>query len=517
MRYLFADCTLDTDRRELCRGTETIPVEPQVFDLLVYLICNRHRVASKDDLFAAIWNGRIVSDSTLLSRIAAVRQAIGDSGAQQRLIRTVLRKGVRFVGEVRELHGPEPVAIASPNKPSIAVLPFRNLSADSEQDYLADGIVEEITTALSQMRWLFVIAHNSSSTYKSRAVDVQQIGRELGVRYVLQGSVRKAPSRIRISPQLVDASNGVHLWSGRFEGAPNDIFDLQDQVAANVVGAIAPELQQAEIERARRKPTESLDAYDCFLRGIARDSLAEGLEQRTSEGTSEALRLFNRAIEIDPGFASAYGMAALCYAQRKAFGWVRDRAREIAEAARLARGAIQAGSNDAVALGTGGYVLAFVVHELDTGAAFVERALALNPNFAAAWLFRGWTKIWLSQPDAAIDDLARAMRLNPLGRGIAGMQAATAHAHFFSGRHAEASSWAEKALREHPASHPGLRIAAASNAAAGEIEEANKAVALLRELDPTLRVSNFKDSLGPYPAQALLKYQDAMSKAGLPD
>ena len=442
--------------------------------------------------------------------INAARTVIGDSGRTQRLIKTLPRKGVRFVGAVQEALAP-----ILPDKPSIAVLPFSNLSSDPAQEYFAEGVVEEIITALSRMRWLFVIARNSSFTYKTQTADVHQVGRRLGVRYVLQGSVRKGAKSLRISAQLIDAASSVHLWSGRFEGILDDIFDLQDQVAASVVGAIAPELQQAEIERARRKPTNSLDAYDHFLRGIALEGLAEGLEQRTSEGTSKALREFQAAIGIDQNFASAYGMAALCYAQRKAFGWMDDPRRQILEAARLARRAIEAGGDDAVALGTGGYVLAFVAHELEAGAASIERALTLNPNFAAGWLYSGWTKIWLGQPDKAVNDLARAMRLSPLGRGIAGMQVAIAHAHFFADRHDEAASCARVVLREHPSSHPGLRISAASHAAASKMEEAKSSVARLRQLDPTITVARLKAFLGPYPTAALAKYEEALSKAGL--
>jgi TolB-like protein/class 3 adenylate cyclase/Tfp pilus assembly protein PilF len=403
------------------------------------------------------------------------------------------------------------------DKPFIAVLPFQNLSDDTKQEHLAHGIVEEIITGLARIRWLSVIARNSTLAYGGRTVDVRQIGRELGARYVLEGSVRKEGNRVRVTGQLIDAITGAHLWADRFEGEVADLFDLQDKVTESVVGAIAPELQQAEIERARRKPTESLDAYDFFLRGMARKvaDLAGGLEQPTSEGTSEALRLFYGAIELDPDFASAHGMAALCYAQRKAFGWTSDPAREVAEAARLARAAIQAGKDDAVALATGGYVLAFVVHELETGVAAIERALMLNPNFAAAWLFLGWTKVWQCQSDLAIEHLERAMRLSPLGRGIAGMQAAVATAHFFAGRYDEASTWAGRLLREYPASHPGLRIAVASNAAAGRTEEAKRTAARLLQLDPAFRVSKLKNSLGPYPPEAISKYEEAMRKAGL--
>jgi TolB-like protein len=274
MQFLFGDCVLDPDRRELTRESRGIAVGPQVFDLLVYLVRNREHVVSKHDLLDAVWSGRIVSESTMTSHINAVRKAIGDSGEEQRLIRTVARKGFRFVGEVREAPssdgsgslqtGPAgsddapAQALALPDRPSIAALPFLNLSGDPAQEYFADGVVEDIITELSRIGWLFVIARNSSFTYKGRAVDVKQVGRELGVGYVLEGSVRKAANRVRITGQLIDATTAAHLWAERFEGTLDDIFELQDQVATSVAGAIAPQLERAEIERAKRKPTESL-------------------------------------------------------------------------------------------------------------------------------------------------------------------------------------------------------------------------------------------------------------------
>src|SRR5215469_1488277 len=277
MIYVFENYSLDPERRELRRGAEVVAVEPQVFDLLHYLITARERVVTKDDVFAAVWNGRIVSESALTSRLTAVRQAVGDSGEEQRLIRTFPRRGLRFVGKVREEPGSDAArygrdlatadhqpTLKLPDKPSIAVLPFQNISGDPEQEYFTDGMVEEIITALSRMRWLFVIARNSSFAYKGRAIDVKQIGRELGVRYVLEGGVRKAANRLRITSQLIDVSMGVHIWVDRFDGGIEDVFDLQDQVASSVVGAIAPKLEQAEIERAKRKTTESLDAYDYY-------------------------------------------------------------------------------------------------------------------------------------------------------------------------------------------------------------------------------------------------------------
>ena len=302
MQFRFADYMLDIKRRELRRGSDPIAVEPQVFDLLVLLVQNRERVVTKDDLIASVWCGRIVSNSTLTSRVNAVRKAIADSGKEQRLIRTIARKGFRFVGDVSEqwengerasvgpaingIQEPPRLTLLLPGRPAIAVLPFTNISGDHEQEYFSDGIVEEIITALSRMRWLFVIARSSSFTFKGRSVDVKQVSQDLGVRYVLEGSVRKSTDRIRITAQLIDASTGIHLWAERFDGGVEDIFDLQDQVAARVVGEIAPKLEQAEIERAKRKPTQSLDAYDNFLRGLA------NVHQWTRAANDEALRLF---------------------------------------------------------------------------------------------------------------------------------------------------------------------------------------------------------------------------------
>jgi Predicted integral membrane protein len=284
-----------------------------------------------------------------------IRKALGPEG--DGFIRTVPRRGYIVDGVRVHSLGDEPDTPVTlnapplPDKPSIAVLPFENISGDPEQDYFADGMVEEIITALSRLRWLFVIARNSSFAYKGRAVDVRQIGRELGVRYVLEGGVRKSGNTVRISGQLIDTATGAHLWAEHFDGGPEDIFVLQDQVTASVVGAIGPKLEQAEIERAKRKPTASLDAYDYYLRGIA------CVHQWTREANSEASSHFYRAIELDPNFASAYGMAARCYVQRTSGGWVTDRAQESAEAERLARRAVELGKDDAVALATGGFAL----------------------------------------------------------------------------------------------------------------------------------------------------------------
>ena len=407
---------------------------------------------------------------------------------------------------------PSPTPTLAGEPPSIVVLPFQNLSGDPEQEYFSDGIVEEITTALSRFRSLFVIARNSAFIYKGRAVDVRQVGRELGVRYLLEGSVRKAANRVRITGQLIDTGTAAHLWADRFDGTPEDIFELQDQVTASVVGAISPALEHAEIERAKRKPTESLDAYDYYLRGRA------ALHEGTVEGHREALQLFYKAIELDPDFASAYGMAAYCYCHRKTNGWVTDREEDMVETARLARRAVELDKDDAVALSYGGFSLAYVVGELDRGVAFIDRALLLNPNLATAWIVSGWVRIWLGQPEVAIDHLAKATRLSPLDPLTNRTRTAAAHAHFCAGRYDEASSWAAMALREWPDFQTALRVAAASNALAGHIEEARNIRVRLQKLDPALRISNLKNELGPYARpEDIARYVDGLRAAGLSD
>jgi TolB-like protein/Tfp pilus assembly protein PilF len=527
VQFLFGDCLLDPDRRELSRGSEVVAIGPQVFDLLFYLLQNRGRVASKDDIFDSVWGGRIVSESTLTSHINAVRKAIGDSGGEQRLIRTIARKGFRFVGEVSEIQSSDSLNSATtaparsnetsaptpalPDKPSIAVLAFQNLSGDPEQEYFADGVVEDIITALSRIRWLFVIARNSSFTYKGRAVDVKQIGRELGVRYVLEGSVRKAANRVRITGQLIDATTGAHLWAERFEGTLDDIFELQDQVTASVVGAIAPQLERAEIERAKRKPTENLNAYDYYLRGTA------NLHQGNREAIDEALSLFEKAIQLDPNFASAYATAAWCYFWRKVNGWMIDHPREIAEGIRLARRAVELGRDDAVALTRSGHALGHLAGDLDGGIALLDRAVMLNPNLAAAWFLGGFLRVWHGESDSAIEHFGRAMRLSPLDPESYRMQAGMAMVHLFAGRFDAASSLAEKASRDLPSFLMVVSIIAASHALAGRADEGRRAMDQLRKLDPTLRISNLRDWLPIHRPEDLAIFADGLRKAGLPE
>jgi len=506
-------------------------IGPQVFDLLLHLVQNREHVVTKDNLIDVVWGGRIVSESTLTSHINAVRKAIGDTGEEQRLVRTLARKGYRFVGDVREIPAsvretPAPTreipggtdaakadetGLALPDRPSIAVLPFVNLSGDPEQDYFVDGVVDDIISALSRMRWLFVIARNSSFTYKGRAVDVKQAGRELGVRYILEGSLRKAAGRVRITGQLVDATTGTNLWSERFDGKIDNIFDLQDQMTANVVGAIAPQLERAEIERAKHKPTESLDAYDYYLRGMWK------FRQVSRSAIDEALPMFYEAIKRDPEFASAYAMAAWCYSLRKLNRWATDPEREIAEGTRLVRRAVELGQNDAVALASSVHALAHLAGDLDSGIASADRALALDPNLAAGWFVGGFVRIWRGQPEDAVERLARAMRLNPLSPDMHRMEVGTAIAHLLAGRTEDALSWAEKASRDKANRAFPIGILAAIYACAGRGDEARLAMQQLRQVDPELRLSHLHEWLPFRRPQDLGTFADAFREAGLPE
>jgi TolB-like protein len=525
VRFLFENFCLDAGRRELTRGSELVAIGPKVFDLLLYLVRKRDQVVTRDDLLAAVWDGRIVSESTLTSHVNAVRKAIGDTGKEQRLIRTVSRKGMRFIGRVREEEPPvratatqsntaiaEPGPILSlPDSPSIAVLPFRNLGGDAEQDYFADGVVEDIITALSRIRWLFVIARNSSFTYKGRTVDEKQVGRELGVRYVVEGSVRQSESRVRITGQLVDAATGTHLWAERFEGTLDDIFELQDQIATSIVGAIASQLERAEIERARRKPTGNLSAYDHYLRAMPH------LHRGTREAIDEALPLFYRAIALDPEFASAHAMAAWCHCWRKINGWMTDQSREFAEGIRLARLAVEIGKDDAVALTRAGHALAHLAGDVDGAVALLDKALLLNPNLAAAWFLGGFLRAERGDPEAAIEFLTRAMRFSPVDPEMFRMQAGMAMSHLFAGRFDLALSWAEQSFRQLPSFVFVVLIIAACHALAGRMEQARDAADHLRKLDPAFRISKLEDLIPIRRPEHRASLTNGLRLAGLPE
>jgi TolB-like protein len=520
--YCFEDYALDTDRRELRRGAGLVPLAPQVFDLLDYLIRNRERVVSKDDLIGAVWHGRIVSESALTTCINAARSAIGDRGEEQRLIKTLPRRGIRFVGSVRggqksaavtvtdiTAEPPSPT-FALPDKPSIAVLPFTNMSGDPEQDYFGDGVAEEIITALSRCTWLFVIARNSSFTYKGRSIDVRQIGRELGVRYVLEGSVRRAGNRLRFTGQLVDATSGAHIWADRFDGEMSDVFDLQDRITESVVGAIEPKLQFAEIERVKHKPAANLDAYDLLLR-------AQQFEYEfTEQSLAAALRCLQQALAIDPSYAPALGLAAYCYVERGIQGWAQDLEAEAAEGLRLAVRAVELARDDANVLWMAAYAGQTFGMDHDHAKELLDRALHLNPNSAMALTVAAWNQA-IPDPPAALALLRRAERLSPRDPRAWVMAAHGAFAHFIAGQFKDAASLARKSLAQNPRSARALRLLAVSLAKLGERDQAAAAIQELLAIDPQGTISKVRMRLRRWPESAWNSYAEGLRLAGLPE
>ena len=396
--------------------------------------------------------------------------------------------------------------------PSIAILAFERIGGDGTgADYFADGVIEEITAALSRVRGLVVIARNSSFRFRGGRGDGAEIGRVLGARYLLRGSVRRDDGQVRITAALVEAEAGTVIWSESFQGAATGVFELQDQIASRVVGALLPKVEQAEIARAFRKPTESLDAYDFFLRGLA------AMHRWTAEASAEAIGLFLKAADLDPEFATAYGMAVRCYSQRKACGWVRDRNAETAEAERLARLAVDAGPDDALALATAGIGFGFVIGDPARGARLIRRALEINPNLSLAWLFSGWVEVWLGRHESAIAHVERAVRLSPQDPQFAMMQAATACAHFFAGRDREAVDLAERAVVLQPNYWIAWCVLAASRASAGDIAGAGRALSRVLEIDRGLRLSNLPAAFPISEPADVRKWTDSLRRAGLPD
>ena len=514
--FRFAGFTLDLARGVLlAAGGAEVPLRPKSMALLRLLVANAGRLLSRDAIMAAIWPEVVVTDQSITQCVRDIRQALGDE--TQQLLRTVPKGGYLLAAEVTAsatVAGDWPLSARPPppDKPSIAVLPFQNLSGDPSQDYYADGVVEDVTTELARVRWLFVIARNSSFAYRDRPHDVTtdrpaSSACAMSWKAAFAGSA----SRVRITAQLIDAASGGHLWADRFDGELADIFEVQDRLTASVVGSIAPRLEEAEIERVKRKPTESLCAYDYFLRGMA------AFHRFTPADNADAAAQFAKAIGLDRDFAAAYGMAARCHLQRKAFGWNAITSSDVAEAERLARRAAELGREDAVALGAAAGALLTVCGEVEDGAALVDRATALNPNLAWLWNYSAYARLFLGEPETAIAHAARAMRLSPHDPQMFGMQAAIAFGHFFAGDYLEALSWAEAAIRQQPNFLVATCIAAASGMLAGKTGEATQAMARVRRLSPALRLSNLKDLLPFRRPQDFGRWREALRRAGLPD
>jgi TolB-like protein len=516
MVLAFGDHRLDIGRRELRRRGELVDLEPKAFDLLTFLVLNRNRVVSKDDMLRAVWEGRIVSESALTTRINAVRYALGDDGTVQRLVRTFIRKGVRFIGEVTEVVDDTFAIIAAPGasprseKPSLAVLPFENLTGDPEQGYFVDGMVEEITTAIARFPWLFVIARNSRFGHKGRAGDVEQAAHELGVRYLLEGSVRKVGRRVRIAGQLIDSATDAHIWAERFDGTLDDVFDLQDRVASGVAGAIEPKLRLAEIGRAGRKPIESLGAYDLYLRAQAQAF------KRTEQSMAESVQLARRALELDRGYAPAMARLVLSQMMRFQRHWIPAGGREVEEGISMARQAIAAGGDDPLVLDFAGLTLSVLAGDNDAALSALDHAIVLNPNFALAFGHRALVLAYLNRPEEAISSAEQAMRLSPFDPGMFSFCATLGLAHLAAGRYEAALPWAEAALREN-CGMPALRLKLSLCGHLGRVYEAAECVRRFKESNAEPTVDYLMSSVGKGAAVALVaRLAEGLHRAGVP-
>ena len=477
----FGPFSLDPRRRLLLKDGAPIVVGARTLDTLIALVARPNEAISKRQLMAVIWPDVTVEEGSLRAQIAALRKALGDGKGGARYITTLAGRGYCFVAPISRVRdrGSEPAAttnpaLALPDKPSIAVLAFQNMSGDPDQEYFADGMVEEIITALSRIRWLFVIARNSSFTYKGQAIDVKQVGRELGVRYVLEGSVRKAGGRVRITPQLIDAISGTHIWADRFDGSLEDVFELQDKVASSVAGAIEPALQAVETARSASRPTNDLTAYDLYLRAW------HNVLSYDKGRIYQALDLLQEATARDPGYGAALALAAYCYQQLQISGWAEDREANRRTAIDLARRAVQVATDDPTALGQAALVLGYFGEDIDAALALIDRALALNPSSARAWYWSGYLRLYSGRPGLAIEHFNSSLRLSPRdptrGRSLTGIGIAE----FYNERYEQAAATLLGSLQEFPTYAPTYRFLASCYAHMGRLEEAREIVERLR-------------------------------------
>jgi TolB-like protein len=524
VQFLFADYSLNTDRRELRRGSQLIAVEPQVFDLLTYLVENRERVVTKDDLIASVWGGRIVSDSTLTSRINAARKAVGDSGGNQMLIRTIARKGLRFVGAVRELSNGAEQALATvagqdeshkqsrpalplPDRPAIAVFPFTNMSGDPEQEYFSDGISEDLITALSKLRWFFVIARNSSFIYKGKAVHMKQVAEELGVSYVVEGSVRKSDDRVRITAQLNDVATGSHVWAEHYDRDLADVFAVQDEITEAIVAAIEPQLYAAENFRARRKHPDSMDAWDLVMRALSH------YWRVTRQDMLVAQALLEKAIAIDPKYGQALGVLAATHTFSAHMGWI-DTATSLPIAEHAAQAAIRADNEDPWAHLALGYVNLFR-RRFDDSLAEFELALRLNPNFSLAQGYYGMTLSYCGRWEEGDVAARRALRLSPRDPFSAMYCGIAAYAQFLGRHYEEAIRLANDAIRQRGDFVGAHRVLAAAAGMAGQTEVAKTALRELRRAQPNISLAWIESQMPIKQDADREHYLEGFRRAGL--
>src|SRR5215469_9587681 len=489
--FVFGAFRLLPAQRILLQDGKPLHLGSRALNVLIALVESAGDTVHKDKLIARVWPDTFVDEGNLRFQVATLRKALGDGRGGNRFIANIPGRGYTFVAPVtrERAHADNALAegAALPDKPSLAVLPFQNMSGDLEQEYFVDGMVEEITTTIARLPWLFVIARNSAFTYKGKPVDVKQVAQELGVRYLLEGSVRKAGNRVRITGQLIDTTTGAHIWADRFDGALDDIFALQDQVASSVAGAIEPKLRQSEIERASRQPTANLTAYDLYLRALAQSY------RFTEEGLAEAVVLARRALAIDPSYAPAAAMVGWCRVLQRMQGWGSLSDADIGEACHLARQALEAARDDADTIWQAAWTLVFLAGEAEMAAAALDRVLALNPNAAHAWSARGIIHAVRNQPEAAIEAIERARRLSPFDPYTFLYALYIALAHLAARRFKQAIEWADRALHEQPRMVAAMRTKVAANAHLGRLDEARAELSRLLAIDPKLTIAGYRE------------------------
>jgi TolB-like protein len=512
VEFLFGDYRLDTERRELHHGATPVAVEPQVFDVLVHLVENRNRVVAKDDLIATVWGGRIVSDSTLISRINAARRAVGDNGDEQRLIRTVPRRGVRFVADVQTRPFPRAAAETraragglGSERPTIAVMPFLNASGEPEQKYFADGISEDIITTLSRLRWFHVISRNSS--FACEAMHIRRIGEALGAGYLVEGSVRKSGDRVRITAQLNDVATGNQLWAERYDRLLSDVFAVQDEITEAIVAAIEPQLYAAESFRTQRKAPESLDAWDLVMRALSH------FWRVTREDNALAQALLEQAIAVELGYAQAHAVLAVSHTFGAHMGW-EDAAGAVAIAQRAGVAAVRADGDDAWA-----HLALATAHtysrRLDDALAEFETALRLKSSFPLAQGYYGLVLAWVGRWREGAEAARRALRLSPRDPFSAIYSGVAAYAEFVGRNYRESMRLAREATRERMDFVGGYRVLAAAAAMAGEMDLAREALCELRRAQPNVSLAWIAREL-PLPNEAEVRhFLDALRRAGL--
>jgi len=511
--YEFGSFRLDTDAEMLFSGGRPIVLGQRAVALLRLLLERAGEPVSKDALFEAAWPGLAIEDSNLTVQIAALRRAFDEAGGNANWIETMPRRGYRYVGPPVATGGVAPVPpptspLVLPDKPSVAVLPFTNLSGDPEQEYFADGMVEDIIAGLSRIKWLFVIARHSSFAYKGSAADVKRVGRELGVRYLVEGSIRKDGHRVRISAQMIEAENGSILWTERFERPLDDVFALQDEIALNVVSAIEPSLRRAEVERVKRKRPDSLDAYDLVLQ--AQSDVDSGMPAQVTK----ALVLLERALALDPTYALADANAAMCHHCLFLRSGLHEEDR--LASVRHAQAAIAHGRDDPRALTLAGFSIGMDGH--DRAAAFIalEAALAISPSSALTYILGSVILAWGGEAERAIDWSERGMRLSPLDSWAFAAFDAQAMGHFRLGRYDRAAHAAYKSVHANPAHSITYVQLAAALAKLGRLEEAKAAAAKVLELHPAFRFGRQFAGVDCVPILAA-SMSEALRAAGLPE